>query len=204
MAIQHKQLEHLERQVERGSFFTHTALGQQAERLNELACFLYGLIDVLVKKGITVPEELSRAAADVQKEMMEKGEQAHAGVGLRIDNEKEKQEAVPVNCAERMPICKAVCCKLQFALSVPEVESGHIRWDLGKPYFIRHEASGYCSHLHAQKKCCTIYDNRPLVCKKYSCVNDTRIWKDFDKMQLNEVFINEVLIEDKPALMQIS
>jgi Fe-S-cluster containining protein len=193
----------LERQVERSSFFTHTALSKQADRINELASFLYGLIDVLIKKGITIPEELSKAAEDVRAEMFEKGEHTHAGVGLRIDK-KNEPPFVPVNCAERMHICQAVCCRLQFALSVPEIESGQIKWDLGKPYFIRHEASGYCTHLHAQKKCCTVYDNRPQVCKKYSCANDTRIWKDFEKMELNHVFINEILKEEKPALMQIS
>jgi Uncharacterised protein family (UPF0153). len=194
----------LERQLERSSFFTHTALGKQADRINELASFLYGLIDVLVKKGITIPEELYLAAEEVRNEMYEKGEQVHAGVGLRIDNESNDQPEVPVNCAERMHICKAVCCKLQFTLSIHEIESGNIKWDLGKPYFIRHEKTGYCSHLHAAKKCCTIYENRPQVCKKYSCAHDTRIWKDFEKMELNEPFISEMLREEKPAFMYIS
>jgi Fe-S-cluster containining protein len=162
------------------------------------------LIDVLIQKGITIPEELSKAASDVRSEMFEKGEQAHTGVGLRIDDAQNDQPVVAVNCNERMHICQAVCCKLQFALSVPEIESGDIKWDLGKPYFIRHETSGYCTHLHAEKKCCSVYDNRPQVCRKYSCANDTRIWKDFDKMELNEAFINELHKEEKPVLMLVS
>jgi hypothetical protein len=35
----------LERQVERGSFFTRAALGSNAIRLNEIKSFTYGLID---------------------------------------------------------------------------------------------------------------------------------------------------------------
>jgi Predicted Fe-S-cluster oxidoreductase len=102
------------------------------------------------------------------------------------------------------PFYRAVCCRLQFTLSVSEIESGQIKWDLGKPYFIRHEKTGYCTHLNTHKKCCTIYENRPQVCKKYSCARDTRIWKDFNKMELNEPFISELLREEKPALMYIS
>src|SRR5438046_6617880 len=65
--MREQNLDILERQVERGHFFTHTALGVQAERINEIESFLYGIIDVLVKKGITVPEELQEAAAAVRK-----------------------------------------------------------------------------------------------------------------------------------------
>lgn len=195
------QPEQLERQVERGSFFTHTALGKQADRINELAAFLYGLIDVLVKKGIAVPEELSKAADEVRNEMYEKGEHTHTGVGIHIDNTPTDHEYVPVNCAERMHICQAVCCKLNFALTVPEIESGKIKWDLGKPYFIRHETTGYCTHLNTQKKCCNVYENRPQICKKYSCANDKRIWKDFEKMELNTEWLDQFLKEDKPGLV---
>jgi hypothetical protein len=31
---------------------------------------------------------------------------------------------VPVNCAERMHVCQAICCRLHFALSAVEVEAG--------------------------------------------------------------------------------
>lgn len=191
----------VERQLERSSFFTHTALGVQAERINEVESFLYGVIDVLVRKGVVIPDELTRAAEDVRKEMYEKGEQAHTGVGIRIDEPGKNMELVPVNCEERMHICQAVCCKLSFPLSVEEIETGMMKWDLGKPYFIRHESTGYCSHLHAKKKCCTVYENRPPVCKNYSCTGDKRIWKDFEKMELNSEWIAENLKENGPRLV---
>ena len=34
-----------------------------------------------------------------------------------------------------------------------------------------------------------VYTDRPGVCRRYSCANDTRIWKDFDNMVLNEDWI---------------
>lgn len=183
----------LERQVERGSFFTHTALSRQSERINEIESFLFGLIDLMIKKGAFEKEELTTLAAEVRKELYEKGELAHAGLGIRMDDTKKKIEFVPVNCAERIHICHGVCCKLNFALSITEIESGKIKWDLGKPYFIRQESSGYCSHLHHEKKTCGIYQNRPSVCRGYSCAGDDRIWKDFDNMVINQEWIDENL-----------
>lgn len=186
----------LEEQVERGSLFTHTALSRQAARLNEIESFLYGIIDVLTQKGQMPPEDLKHAVEDVRQEMIEKGEMSNPGLALRIDG-KEDSNFVPVNCDERMHICKAVCCKLTFALNAEEVEGGNIRWDLGRPYIIRQESSCYCTHINPKDKKCTIYNKRPSVCKKYSCAKDTRIWKNFNKMELNQEWINENIKESK-------
>ena len=190
----------IERQIVRGNLFTHSSIGRQAERINEIESFLYGFIDVMIKKGLLQEEELANAADEVQKEMVEKGELSHAGIGIRIDKPKEALDLVPVNCSERIHICKAICCKLNFALSVEEIESGKVKWDLGQPYFIRHEKHGYCSHLDLDKKCCSIYNDRPSVCKKYSCANDQRIWKDFEKMELNTEWIEENIKDQKIQL----
>lgn len=183
-------------QIERGSLFTHTALSRQSARLNEIESFLYGIIDILTKKGITPPEELQKAVEDVRKEMIEKGELSNPGIALRVDGE-EEEAFIPVNCDERLHICKAVCCQLEFALSAPEVESGKVKWDLGRPYHIRRGTNCYCAHLDQSNKKCTVYNHRPSVCKKYSCANDKRIWKDFEKMELNEEWIKENIRENK-------
>ena len=92
-----------------------------------------------------------------------------------------------------MHVCHAVCCKLNFALTAPEVEGGAAKWDLGFPYMIRHESNGYCTHNDTATGRCGIYADRPGVCRRYSCATDTRIWKDFDNMELNEDWIRENL-----------
>lgn len=186
----------LERQVERGSLFTHSALSRQSARINEIESFLYGIIDLLNQKGIVPPDELKLAVGDVRKEMVEKGELSNPGLSLRVD-EGADREFIPVNCDERLHICEAVCCKLNFALSADEVEGGKVRWDLGRPYLIRQEKSCYCTHNNPENKSCRVYSDRPAVCKKYSCAKDDRIWKDFEKMELNKEWIAENIKENR-------
>lgn len=194
----------LERQTEKASLFTHTVLSQQIIRQNENDFFLYGLIDYLTDKGLVVPEDLKKYVELVKKEIIEKKEHASLGVAIRKDNEAiESTIFVPVNCEERMSICKAVCCKLSFALSIEEIEEGKLKWELGKPYHIRHQSNGYCCHINNENKRCNVYENRPSVCKKYSCANDNRIWKDFDNMILNQEWIDEHLSEEKLKLMNV-
>ncbi len=186
----------LEKQVERGSLFTHSVLSRQSARINEIESFLYAIIDLLTKKGITPPDELTGAVDYVRKEMIEQEELMNPGLALRESGQKD--EFVPVNCEERLPVCKAVCCQLNFALSAEEVESGKIRWDLGRPYFIRQGNDCYCTHNNPTDKKCSIYSDRPGFCRSYSCAYDGRIWKDFEKMELNQEWIDENIKESRP------
>lgn len=124
-------------------------------------------------------------------ELSESGTQARVtwpGIAFRVDPEN-PAPSVAVNCEERMHVCHAVCCKLNFALTPEEVDGGKVKWDLGFPYMIRHGANGYCSHNDTATGRCANYANRPGVCHRYSCANDPRIWKDFDNMVLNEDWI---------------
>src|SRR5689334_19100974 len=192
----------LERQVERGSFFTHTALGENRLRLNEVESFTYGLIDTLLAKGVVSAEELGEAAENVRGQIMSTDQ--GVDVALRVETEEAAtREPVQVDCAARMHICKAVCCKLDFALTQQEVESGKIKWDLGRPYFIRHEADGLCTHIDRGTGKCGVYQDRPATCRQYSCANDERIWKDFEKMELNTEWLSQNLSESRPRALRV-
>jgi Fe-S-cluster containining protein len=196
-------LSKIERQLEQGSLYNQTVLSQYAHRINEVESFVFGLIDMLAEKTQLDTEELQTYVTKVKEEIKAKGEELTPGIAIRIENSNaDENNFIPVNCNERMPVCKAVCCKLNFALSVPEIESGKIKWELGRPYFIRHEKNGYCTHLDENKKCCSVYNNRPKVCSGYSCAKDERIWKDFEKMILNEEWIEANLNNtDEPKLI---
>lgn len=184
----------VEKQIENGHLFLHTVLSKYAVHQNEMESFLYGMVDLLIEKGLLSQEELQAKVAQVRAEIIQKGEAIHPGVALRKEKpDHAKDPPSPVNCAERLHICKAACCKLNFALSPREVESGKIKWDLGQPYHIRTGNKGYCTHLDENRCVCTIYSDRPKVCQTYSCANDKRIWLDFEKMEINQPWIDEQL-----------
>lgn len=197
--------EELEQQVERLGFYTHTGLSVQAERINEIESFLYGLIDTLIADGSLDSQRLEEMVSKVKEETMNKKEHLHAGISLRMDQaSKQRPMTREVNCSERLHICKAVCCRLSFSLSIAEVESGKVKWDLGQPYYIRQDKQNYCSHIKKDEMCCSIYHDRPAVCRTYSCAHDDRIWVDFDKMILNEEWIEKNIQPKKVHLQQVS
>lgn len=191
------QLVQLERQVERGNLFAHSVLGENRVRLGELELFLHALIDTLLGKGLVTESEMTAGIEKLRSELRERGELNQGLVLIRTENPDESPADVPVDCQARMHVCHAVCCRLHFALSIREVESGMIKWDLGRPYSIRHESNGRCSHLEAQSGRCGVYQNRPGVCRRYSCAGDDRIWKNFQNMELNQEWIDNNL---PPAL----
>jgi Fe-S-cluster containining protein len=200
-------LHQIERQLERGSLFTHTALSNNAERIIEAEAFLYALADMLIQKGIVTQQEILAQTEQIRQEMFEKGEMLGPGIVLRMDAEAPPpdEDFIPVNCEERLHICKAVCCRMSFSLSANEVEGGTVKWDLGRPYHIRQEQDGYCTHLSREGQGCHIYHDRPRVCRRYSCANDSRVWKNFEAMELNEEWISQNLgSENKPRLARVS
>jgi hypothetical protein len=104
---------------------------------------------------------------------------------LRRDDGENEWPAVPVDCSSRMQICQAVCCKLDFALTREEVLAGQVQWDLARPFFVGRAANGYCVHNDRRTGGCGVYADRPAICRRWSCANDPRIWKDFEQMELN-------------------
>ena len=192
----------LERQLVRGSHFAQAALDKLQARIARAEASLgelYGLLEAIGLLAEEVEEEVESADADAAVSAEENGDESSTtrpvnwpGVAFRTEPT-DLAEAPTVDCAARMHICHAVCCKLGFALTPPEVEAGKAKWDLGFPYMIRHESNGYCSHNDTATGRCGIYADRPGVCRRYSCENDTRIWKDFEAMELNEEWIRENL-----------
>jgi Fe-S-cluster containining protein len=184
-------------QMVRGAMHTHSMLSKYADRINTIESFLFGLIDKLIENGDLSSKSLYQQVEKIKSELHQKNEHLHPNLAL-LAEETVNTNQPPVNCEERMHICKAVCCRMNFALSKNEVESGKIKWDLGRPYFIRKQANGYCCH-NGEKHGCGIYADRPLVCQAYSCKGDERIWKDFDQMVLNEEWIDANLEGGLPS-----
>ena len=185
-------LRELERQTERGNLFAHAVLSEQANRADQNEAIIRGLVELLVQNKVVGADELREAVDAVRT-------QTGVGIVIRVDDEGPDDAFKPVDCETRLPICKAVCCRLRFPLSVEEVESGAMRWDLGRPYFNRQGEDGYCHQCDGETHACGVYEARPAPCREYSCKGDTRIWKDFDAMVLNEEWIAETLDAVSPV-----
>jgi Fe-S-cluster containining protein len=104
-------------------------------------------------------------------------------VWIEIDQSNKYDEAGPdIPCAELLHLCQARCCKMGFPLSSADLDEGVIRWDYGQPYMIRQRASdGFCVHNDPDTHGCTVHAQRPLVCRKYDCREDPRVWIDYEQ-----------------------
>lgn len=185
-------LRDLERQAEQGALFAHAALKDQADRFNTTDALINGLVELLIRHDVVDAAELLESVESVRGQIAAAGAAAELNVAVRVDGDA-IADGPPVDCEARLPYCKAVCCRLRFPLSAEEVENGPLRWELGRPYFNRHGDDGYCHQCDSETHACHIYEQRPAPCRQYSCVGDTRIWKDFDAMVVNQEWIDEHL-----------
>jgi Fe-S-cluster containining protein len=90
-------------------------------------------------------------------------------------------DVVRIDCASRLHLCKAACCRLTFPLSAQDLAEGVVAWDPERPYMNARHADGCCVHLEGSTRRCAIYEQRPLPCRAFDCRNDPRIWVDFEK-----------------------
>src|SRR4051812_33138265 len=123
----------LERQVERGAVFEHALFADNATRVGSNEAILRGLVELLTERGVVDAGELGAAVAAARAD-------TNTGIEIAIrSDDSEWKVGEPVDCNARIHICKAVCCRLRFPLSIAEVEAGGpLKWDLGRPYFNRH------------------------------------------------------------------
>jgi Fe-S-cluster containining protein len=89
-----------------------------------------------------------------------------------------------VDCGRRTPFCKAVCCSFRFALTEEEADGGTIRFDEAHPCFIARGSDGYCTHHDRGNRSCTIWNQRPLRCRRYSCLDESEIWENGDSLAI--------------------
>jgi Fe-S-cluster containining protein len=197
-------LDGLERQLERGGVRTQSLFNRTFERLSEVEAMLLGLLDVLLARKVITEAEIEPAVRRIEEQVAARGEAQVQAVALRADDAAAaaRPEAV-VDCAARMHVCHAVCCKLAVKLDAAEVESGRLRWDLGRPYYLRKEADGRCTHQDRSTGGCGVYADRPKPCRQYSCANDRRIWKDFDRMILNDEWLATHFKSNEPQFVTV-
>lgn len=89
---------------------------------------------------------------------------------INIKNESE----VAVSCSN----CRASCCRLEVMIlsdtGVPEVHISRDKW--GAETMLRLD-DGWCSAVNRENFMCSIYENRPLICREFElgsfeCMNE--------------------------------
>jgi Fe-S-cluster containining protein len=177
----------IRQEVAEGLLYAYSRLNANTRKTLEAASFLYALVELLSEKGLLTIEELDARKRVVGKRLAEQFRQNGNGVMLQ-DPEYDKYNfelEVEVDCASRVHLCRAACCRLPFALSKQDIREGIVRWDLGRPYLIAHNGNGACGHLDPATRACTVWEHRPVPCRAFDCRQDTRIWLDFEQMVLN-------------------
>jgi Fe-S-cluster containining protein len=166
---------------------THRRIGANTAKLYEAAAYALGVADLLVAKGLAGVEEVEQFKRAAEQRL----DEAYRRDGLMIDladapADKYAMDTPPVeiDCAARIPVCRAACCRLRFALTEQDIHEGKVEWELTHPYVNRHSDDGWCVHCTDERHC-SVYDARPAVCRTYDCRKDARVWVDFEKWELN-------------------
>ena len=136
-------------EITRGLLFLHSRVNTGTENLIEATAFLYGLIEILMEKGLVTVDEVDERKRAVGERLVKQYQRAGNGVLLQepeCDKYAFENEA-EIDCENRLDLCKASCCKLPFALSRQDIREGVVEWDLGQPYIISQGEDGYCKHL---------------------------------------------------------
>jgi hypothetical protein len=193
-------MEQLRDEVARGLEYTHHRANTNTGKVLEVASFAYAAIELLVEQGVLTVDDVDQRKSAVADRLVEKFRDDGMGV-VRTEPEIDKyafEGGVVIDCENRIPICKAACCRLSFALSRQDVEEGVLRWDFARPYMIAQGEDGYCAHLDRASHRCGVYQHRPVACRGYDCRKDSRIWADFDNRVPSPDL--EHLFEERPLL----
>lgn len=189
-------LSRIHKDLSSGLIYTHSRINANTNKNMEAASFLYALIELLNEKGLLTIEELDERKKQVAGRLVKRF--VDSGLGLMYqDPEYDKytfDQGAHVDCEGRLAVCKAVCCKLPFALSRQDVEEGIIRWEFGRPYLIAHEDDGYCIHMDRNTYKCTVREQRTVPCKGFDCKDNEKwkIWIDYDKRMINPELTEKV------------
>ncbi len=151
---------------------------QTKARVAEISASLNALVEVLVGEGHLPLEAFDKRRRLTMLREEERGA-SEATVDVADIPDKYAVEGPVIDCAPRLPLCKARCCTLPFVLAVQDLDERVVRWDYARPYRIARRDDGYCTHN--ERGACSIYERRPGLCRAYDCRRDRRIWLDFEK-----------------------
>lgn len=161
-----------------GLRFVHLLQAQTHARVAELSATLSAVVEVLVGEGALPLEAYEKRK---RLTVLRENERTAREAAIEITDIPDKYalaDLPEIDCEARLPLCRARCCTLSFALSVQDLDERVARWRYARPYLIAQRPDGYCVHNEGGR--CGIYERRPGVCRTYDCRQDRRIWIDFE------------------------
>jgi Fe-S-cluster containining protein len=128
------------------------------------------LLDALVMRG-QLPPSFAKVATKIRGE--------RSTVRLTMVSDKRTKEVPDIDCAARLHLCEARCCRFDVSLSAQDVAEG-IPWVIEEPYMLPRDPYTKKCVCMDEAGACTIYEKRPASCRVYNCRGDKRVWIDFD------------------------
>ncbi len=114
------------------------------------------------------PEEQERVKRMLVKLM-------ELGIGAVYGDEDDGEAEALVDCDSMLGKCKSACCTFHFALTKEEADAGNIAHNPKRPFFVKREDDGYCTHMDRDTLRCLIWAERPARCRKYDCRKDPEL-----------------------------
>ena len=150
-----------------GLLYCHHRVNTNTSKTLEVAAFASALIELLIEKGVITAAELDERKRIRGQCLVEQLKDNGMGILLQQDSSDKYhiQNEIKIGCGKRLHLCKATCCRLQFALYEQDLEEDIVKWDLAHPYMIAQADDGYCRHLHRETCNCTVHQQRPLPCR---------------------------------------
>jgi Fe-S-cluster containining protein len=143
----------------------------------EGAAYAQALVALLLEKGIITPEEFE-AEVENHRKATEEGPQVMLS---KAPDKYGEEHEILIDCASRIHLCKAACCRFRFYLTSQDLDESIVKWDYGNPYWVRQRDRAYCIHCIDGDLTCEIHQHRPYTCRIYDCRKDKRVWLDFEK-----------------------
>ncbi len=174
----------LRQEVRRGFLHVHDRLRSNGREAIGTLALAAALAELLRRKGLIDAVRLEAGKREAARRLAQESGEAPLTPVLDHAHEEDKYRftgGVVIDCASRIPLCRASCCRLAFALSKQDVREGVVRWNLEVPYRIAQEPDRYCSNLDRGSSSCRVWEQRPITCRAYDCRRDARIWHDFEK-----------------------
>jgi hypothetical protein len=130
------------------------------------------LLDALIMRG-QLPASFRRLVTKIRADR-------GSTVRLAVFQDKYSLESPDIDCAARIPLCGARCCRFAVTLSSEDVAERVLPFDIQHPYELPRDPDTKKCVCMDDAGACTVYDKRPGTCRVYDCRHDSRVWIDYD------------------------